>query len=197
MKKYVKILTIVAVVLSGMLVTGCDDLKEEFEGPKDKWLEKEVSYSKTDGGISANATVYLYYTDKSEPEIEGLNNDITLHKGLNIFFVPEEVEAGEAASILYSTLKNSLNNKKEPYAYYYLAKDTKTSITDDEGTKSYTMNDTLWTTFCTLNPSTKATATNSIPYPLCHKNFAAVDVTKEEVKSLFSWRKLLIMLLAD
>ena len=197
MKKFVKFFVAMAILVSGFLATSCDDLKKEFEGPKDKWLEKQVSYSKTDGGVSASATVYLYYTDDDEPEIEKLNSDITIHKGLNIFFVPEEVEAGDTVSTLYSTLKASLNNDKEPYAYFCLAKDKETSISDDMGTKAYIMNDALWSTFCTLNPSTKASATTDIPYPLSRSSFAAVDVSKEEIKALFSWRKLLIMLLAD
>ena len=196
MKKYGKLIVAAAVLLCGMIFTGCDFGKEEM-APEDKWLTKEVEYKKDNSSVSAKATVYLYYTNKDEPEVSGLTSGIQLKKGLNIFFVPDEPEIGETASVLYSTLKDSLNNGKEPYAYFNLPKGSAVNDPDNSGDSySITMSDELWATFCLLNPIARSKASNENPYPLCHNTFAAVDVSKEAVKNLFSWKQLLIMLLS-
>ncbi len=92
MKKYLKIMTVAAMLLCGLVISGCEDLKDEFEGPKNMWLTKEVTYKKDSSSIEANATVYLYYTDDEEPQVKGLNSDIELKAGLNIVFVPDSPE---------------------------------------------------------------------------------------------------------
>ena len=76
MKKFTKILSAAALILCGVMFSGCEDLKDEFEGPKNMWLTKEVTYQKDGTGVGAKATVYLYYTDDENPTIQGLNSDI-------------------------------------------------------------------------------------------------------------------------
>ena len=199
MKKFTKIISAAALILCGVIVFGCEDLKDEFEGPKNMWLEKEVTYNKTGGDGGAKATVYLYYTDDENPSISELNSDIELKAGLNIIFVPDAPEGSETASNLYSTFKAALNESKEPYAVFNLEKNVEASIADDTSESPFKikMTDAKWTAFCIANPKTKNSATKDVPYPLCHKSYANVDITKEDIKALFSWRQLLIMLLQD
>ena len=197
MKKFSKILGAAALLLCGLMISGCEDIKDEFEGPKNMWLTKEVTYQKDGTGVGAKATVYLYYTDDENPTVSDLNSDIELKAGLNIIFVPDEPEGSDTTSTLYSTFKNALNGNKEPYAVINLSKNSDFEIDDDASGKPFTikMTDAKWTAFCIANPKTKNSATKDIPYPLCHRSWANVDITKDDVKALFSWRQLLIMLL--
>ena len=199
MNKLIKIISIAAILLAGLMIMGCEDFKEEFEGPKNMWLEKEVTYNKTGGDGGAKATVYLYYTDDENPAVSGLNEDIDLKPGLNIVFVPDKPKGSETASALYTTFKNTLNGSDNPYAVFNLKKNEELSIADDTSESPFNikMTDAKLTAFCIANTKTKNSATNEIPYPLCHDSYSSVDITKDDIKALFSWRQLLIMLLQE
>lgn len=201
MKKFTKILGVAAVLLCGMMLTGCetaDAIKEEFTGPKNKWLEKEVEYKKDESSASAKGTVYLYYTDDENPTVAGLNSDIDLVTGLNIIFIPEKPE-GQTVSTLYTAFKNAANGGDIPYVVYNLPKGEE--ISENDGNSStpfkFTMTDAKWTAFCVANPSVKNSAKSEIPYPFTSSYFKKVDMTNENVKALFSWKQLLIMLLQE
>lgn len=196
MKKFTKILGAAALLLCGLMITGCEDIKDEFEGPKNMWLTKEVTYQKDGTGVGAKATVYLYYTDDENPTVQGLSSDVELKTGLNIVFIPDEPE-GDTVSTLYNTFKNAVNDGDIPFAVFNLPKGKESTVNDDGSSEAFkiTMSDAKWTAFCLANPKTKNTATTEIPYPLKSGYFGKVDVTTEEIKALFSWRQLLIMLL--
>lgn len=204
MKKFTKILGVAAVLLCGMMLTGCetaDAIKEEFTGPKNKWLEREVEYKKDESSASAKGTVYLYYTDDENPTVAGLNSDIELVKGLNIVFLPKK-PTDETAQTLYKAFKDKLNNDKIPYAVYNFPKDTEVVVSEDESssanTKKIKMTDAKWTAFCLANPSVKNTATETVPSKLTDDEaYGKVDVEADEIKQLFSWKQLLIMLLQE
>ena len=204
MKKFTKIMSIAAVLLCGLMIMGCDDpdaIKEELTGPKNKWLEKEVEYKKDESSASTKATVYLYYTDDENPTVADLNSDIDLVKGLNIVFLPKK-PADETAQTLYKAFKDNLNGDKIPYAVYNFPKDTEVIVSEDESssanTKKIKMTDAKWTAFCLANPTVKNTATEKVPSKLTDDDaYGKVNVDANEIKQLFSWKKLLIMLLQD
>lgn len=199
MKKYGKLIVAAAVLLCGMIFTGCDEIKEEFEGPKDKWLTKEIDYNSEKFTISGKATVYLYYTDEDSPSIEELNDDITLKKGLNIILVPQKPTGNGTVSTLYTSLETYVNSGDTPYVVYNLPKGKAIEEADDESDSSpfkITMSDTVWNSFCTINQKTKSTATTDTPYPLKSNGFSKINASLEQLKAIFSWKELLIMLLS-
>ena len=208
MKKIIKLMTAAAVLLTTLIMTGCDPaIKEQFEGPKDKWLEKEVTWKDSNEQEKGKGTAYLYYTDNENPSIAELNNDIKLKKGLNIVFIPEKPK-GETASTLYTTFKNAANNGDIPYTFFNIPKDKDISVSANEIDESVDtsstgnsfkikMTDAKWTLICTANPTMKNTATETVPYALKSSNFSQVNLDDAEIKKLFSWRQLLIMLLQE
>ncbi len=66
MKKFTKIMSIAAVLLCGLMITGCGDtadrLKEALSGPKDTWFRRTVEYTNKDGE-KTDLYVYMCYSD--------------------------------------------------------------------------------------------------------------------------------------
>ncbi len=79
MKKYVKLFVAAAVLLCGMIFTGCKGLDEIFAGPQDTWFYKQVNYTNK-AGDSTKLNVFMCY---SEDGFETENHE-NIQPGLNV-----------------------------------------------------------------------------------------------------------------
>lgn len=78
MKKYVKLFVAAAVLLCGMIFTGCKDLRELFAAPQDEWFMRQVTYTRS--GKEATLNVFVRYSDDDFTT----ENDIPIESGLTV-----------------------------------------------------------------------------------------------------------------
>ena len=62
MKKYGKLIVAAAVLLCGMIFTGCKGLDEIFAGPQDTWFYKQVNYTNK-AGNTTKLNIFLCYSE--------------------------------------------------------------------------------------------------------------------------------------
>lgn len=84
MKKLFGIMTCLAVLLAGVMFTGCDEVEDELAGPENTWCELPVSYNE-----SADPNLYLYaiYVPAQVSGTSGSSNlktSITLEPGITV-----------------------------------------------------------------------------------------------------------------
>ena len=66
MKKFSKILGAAALLLCGLMITGCEpinNIKEALAGPKDTWFLRQVDYKKNGTDTTVKLNVYFCYSD--------------------------------------------------------------------------------------------------------------------------------------
>ena len=78
MKKYGKLIVAAAVLLCGMIFTGCKNLREAFAGPQDEWFMRQVTYTRE--GKEATLNVFLLYSEDAYTT----ENNVSIEPGLTV-----------------------------------------------------------------------------------------------------------------
>lgn len=161
MKKAGKIFAVLYVLLSGILVSGCGQFKDEIAdrlGPKDQWCEKTFAYKK--GGKNLEVNCAFYYSET------GYNNskcrdDVEIGPGLTIVLTP--ANGVQVKNELVQELFGDING----YIVKNFPKDGKIEYAagEDEQPKSIQLNDTVWSAIYTL----KLGSGSKISIPDCLK----------------------------
>lgn len=133
MKKYGKLIVAAAVLLCGMIFTGCKGLDEIFAGPQDTWFYKQVNYTNK-AGNSTKLNVFMCY---SEDGFETENHK-NIQPGLNVVVTGSTDSSGVIDGLLDDKyiIKNFSNSSK-----------TTVGDSDDDngsGTVSFKMSKTKW-----------------------------------------------------
>ena len=92
MKRFVKIISIAALFVCGMMMTGCaaaNNIKEALSGPKDTWFSREINYKPTTSSEGMPLVVYMRYSD-SEYTGHIKTGNITLQSGLNVIIIAKD-----------------------------------------------------------------------------------------------------------
>ena len=179
MKKYVKLFAVAMLLLIGMLLSGCKDLKEAFSAPKDTWFMRQVTYTnKTGQSVSLN--VYLCYSeDGFETE-----TSVQIEPGLNVVVV--------GSTEVNDVIDGLADNK---YVIKNFSNSTATTISDSEDdtdSKSYSfkMSAAKWTwmyNLVELEPRGKTIA----PFN------KELHYTKLDSLPKLSWKKIMASYLLD
>lgn len=185
MKKISFIFAMIA--LFGALFSSCElDDADDILGPKNKWCSKEFEYAGDGSEASSYVDCYFLYSDgtykTSSTLVENKNFDFTV-EGLTVVAVPR------SDSALYKKLG----------AHKYVVKTFKAGRSynadgEESGDGKFSMQSTLWTAICVLNPSLVSSATNSVPEPLKR----GADYTElTDITNNFSWKKITAQFLVD
>ncbi len=108
-------MTCLAVLLAGVMFTGCDDVAEELLGPTNKWCVKTFSFnSDSETGTAKDVDVYCYYATADKDVVLGSNSSnqkatVTLKKGLNVIL------CGSQNATNTSDIFGTVTNGKTPF----------------------------------------------------------------------------------
>ena len=84
MKKLFGFMTCLAVLLAGVMFTGCDEVEDELAGPENTWCELPVSYNES---TEPNLYLYAIYVPAQVSGTSGSTNlktSITLEPGITV-----------------------------------------------------------------------------------------------------------------
>lgn len=81
MKKYVKLVVAAAVLLCGLVLTGCGD-NNPFLAPKETWFRREIKYT-SNSDSSQFTTLYAYFC-YSDDGFTPKNSSVALDPGLTV-----------------------------------------------------------------------------------------------------------------
>ena len=115
MKKLFGFMTCLAVLLAGVMFTGCDDVAKELLGPTNKWCMKTFSFnSDSDTGTAKDVDVYCYYATADKDVVLGSTSTnakatVTLKKGLNV------VLCGNSNATKTSEIFGTVTSGKTPF----------------------------------------------------------------------------------
>ena len=171
MKKYVKLVVAAAVLLCGMIFTGCKNLSEIFAGPTDTWFYRQVDYTNKSGN-NTKLNVFMCYSDDGFTTETGDN----IQPGLNVVVTGSTEASGVIDELVDDTyiIKNFPNNKE-------------TSIGDaaddnGSGTVSFAMSKTKWNLMYTFIDMKKK---ENIPPFDETEDYQVLNITN------FSWKQVL------
>ena len=174
MKKYVKLFVAAAVLLCGMIFTGCKDLREALKGPRDTWYWKQVSYTNKNNQETA-LNVYLCFSE------DGFNSGV------------KDIEPGFTVVITAYTDANDvidgLTNRKYIMKTFSTTGETSIAATADDGEDTsgykFTMSGTKWDVIYNTIEMTKE---EGVITPF------RGDISYSPLTSLedFSWKRLLV-----
>lgn len=173
-----------------------DDDDDDFFGPKDKWCEKEFTYTPSEGDPSS-LDCFFYYSSGAGANTQGMASradgqswDCLSQKGLTVVVI------GNSSS----ALAQSLTEKKFFVKTFSEGASVNADGEEVSGGK-FKMNGTLWTAICLMNKELITSATASIPYPLKasvgYTEFTnPADALADEAKK-FSFKKIAAQFLLD
>ncbi len=106
MKKYGKLIVAAAVLLCGMIFTGCKGLDEIFAGPQDTWFYKQVNYTNK-AGNTTKLNIFLCYSEDGFKT----KNDKDIQPGLNVVVTGSTEVSGVIDNLVDDTyiIKNFSN----------------------------------------------------------------------------------------
>ena len=146
MKKFTKILTAAAVLLSTLLITGCgaaENLKEALSAPKDTWFRKEVTYKSGSGETeeSTDLVVYMCYSDTGYTA-SNLKKGVTFESGLTVVVIAKNQDSSNTVN----EVVNGLVHGKYLLKTFSDKKETEVDADGETSTgkKSITMSPTKW-----------------------------------------------------
>ena len=190
MKKFTKILGVAALLLCGLALTGCRDLKEAFSAPKDTWFRRTVEYTNKDGQ-ETDLYVYMCYSDTgySASDLSSAA-EAKMKSGLTV------VVTAKTEADTNSVIKGLTRGK---YIIKNFSDTTSTELDDSDddsektGKKSFKMSTTKWNWMYNLIALEKQNGTIT---PLKD------DADYSEVTDLadlknFSWKKVMASYLLD
>ena len=178
MKKYVKLFVAAAVLLCGMIFTGCKNLREAFAGPQDEWFMRQVTYTRE--GKEATLNVFLLYSEDAYTT----ENDVPIEPGLTVVVTAYT----DANGIL-----NALADDTYIMKTFSNTKTTTISATDDDSNKdsvSLKMSTTKWDIM--YNLIDMESYGNRIPPFDKTQHYHKVDSIEN-----FSWKEILADYLID
>lgn len=193
MKRFVKIMSIAALFVCGMMMTGCaaaNNIKEALSGPKDTWFSREITYKTGTGANekSTNLVVFMCYSENGYTSTD-MRTDVTINPGLTVVVIPSsEITSNEVVSglitgkYLIKTFSNAVPTVVE----------TGTDDSSSETTK-LKMSSTKWDLI--YNSVTNLERVNGVIQPLHKYNTAAW--TELPKPSEFSWKKIMANYLLD
>lgn len=125
MKKTFFLFSAMAMLLCGLIFTGCDKDEDDFFAPKDTWVYKKSSttdYSfeykwksgKTEGSEETEKTInldaYIYYASQEKTLSVG-QTELNLKEGINLILLPvSETQNETLKDLLNAADVNALNN---------------------------------------------------------------------------------------
>ena len=186
MKTKIKILTAMMLVLTTFTFLSCksnDD--DEIFAPLNTWVHKDYSYTYTNTGTTSTTNLRCYFMfSRSGYSYKKGNSSETLPAGLTVVIVP----AAQSTSTAATALLNTLGDKNYILKTFELNKATDSG---DSDSFSFTMTETKWNVFYIANFSTfYPTESTSTPTQLASS--AYTELSEDEVKANFSWKKLLL-----
>lgn len=172
MKKYGKLIVAAAVLLCGMIFTGCKGLDEIFAGPQDTWFFKQVNYTNK-AGNSTKLNVFMCYSE------DGFTTEtsVDIQPGLNVV-------------VTGSTEVSSVIDGLADYTYIIknFSNSTSTTIGDAEddngsGSVSFQMSRTKWNLMYQFIDMEKRETIP--PFDKAGHSYSKFDITN------FSWKQVL------
>ena len=181
MKKLAALFTGIAVLVCGIVMTGCDNdskntIQEAF-APKNTWIREEITIS---GGT--NLYCYIYYNDTGSPVSVGNTNIKTGGNAGSIGTGMTVVLRLNSSSNWNSLTSSNIAVKTIPL------NDSSNQISGEDG-NSYTLTDGLWTTLGIARSF--YTKTTSAPSYVTDTYDVLSDLTEE------SWKSVLAALLTN
>lgn len=178
MKKYVKLVVAAAVLLCGMIFTGCKDLRELFAAPQDEWFMRQVTYTRSDKEATLN--VFVRYSEEDFTT----ENDVPIGAGLTVV-----VTAYTDANNILTELAD---NKYIMKTFSNINTNTITATVDDsnQDSVSFKMSTTKWDIM--YNLIDMESYGNRIPPFDKTQHYQKVDSIEN-----FSWKEILADYLID
>ena len=175
MKKFTKILTAAAVLLSTLLITGCgaaENLKEALSAPKDTWFRKEVTYKSGSGENekSTELVVFMLYSEDGYTSND-LRSDVTVGPGLTVVVISKNEVSNEVVSelvgkkFLIKTFSNTEQTVVEGGTDDTTSTDTKIKVSANKWNLIYNSVDNLEKVSGVINPLQRDSAWDKIEKP--------------------------------
>ena len=189
MKRFVKIMSIAALFVCGMMLTGCaaaNNIKEALSGPKDTWFRREITYKTSADSQGTTLVVFMRYSDTSST-VQYSNTDLVLGSGLNVVVITKDQSTSN--SVISTLTKNKF--------LYKNFSDTDESTVEggtDDGTdtsvKKIKMSTAKWNLL--YNSVTMDNYGSSIPMFTEYSSWEKIDKPES-----FSWKKIMANYLLD
>ena len=199
MKKLFGIISAAVILASAMVFTGCSAEDEEVLAPTETWVEKTYNYTSTgsDGTTTTSQlTCYFMFTEKgyansnlkNVPEASQYGSAKTIKPGLTVVAIPA------TASALATTFSSAITSGKKPFVCKTFPLGTLTETDSSDSTSfSFEMTKAKWNVFYYANIASfmKNDQLKNPPVPLKTEGYEQPDLTSENIKKNFSWKKLL------
>lgn len=199
MKKLLGIISAAVILASAMVFSGCSAEDEELLAPTETWVEKTYNYTSTgsDGKTTTSQlTCYFMFTEKgyantnlkNVPEASQNGSGTTIKPGLTVVAIPA------TESDLAKTFKDAITSGKEPFVCKTFPLGSLTETDSSDSTSySFEMTKAKWNVFYYANITSfmKNDQLKNPPVPLKTAGYEQPDLTSENIKKNFSWKKLL------
>ena len=199
MKKLFGIISAAVILASAMVFSGCSAEDEEVLAPTETWVEKTYNYTSTgsDGTTkTSQLTCYFMFTEKgyansnlkNVPEASQYGSAKTIKPGLTVVAIPA------TSSTLEETFSSAIASGKKPFVCKTFPLGTLTETDSSDNTSfSFEMTKAKWNVFYYANIASfmKNDQLKNPPVPLKTEGYEQPDLTSENIKKNFSWKKLL------
>lgn len=199
MKKLFGIISATVILASAMVFSGCSAEDEEVLAPTETWVEKTYNYTSTgsDGKTTTSQlTCYFMFTEKgyansnlkNVPEASQYGSAKTIKPGLTVVAIPA------TDSTLATTFSSAITSGKEPFVCKTFPLGTLTETDSSDNTSfSFEMTKAKWNVFYYANIASfmKNDQLKNPPVPLKTDGYDQPDLTSDNIKKNFSWKKLL------
>ena len=199
MKKLFGIISAAVILASAMVFSGCSAEDEEVLAPTETWVEKTYNYTSTDSNgktTTSQLTCYFMFTEKgyansnlkNVPEASQYGSAKTIKPGLTVVAIPA------TSSTLEATFKDAITPGKEPFVCKTFPLGTLTETDSSDNTSfSFEMTKAKWNVFYYANIASfmKNDQLKNPPVPLKTEGYEQPDLTSDNIKKNFSWKKLL------
>jgi hypothetical protein len=193
MKKFTLILSALMVLMCGFMFMGCDEEIEEFLAPSGVWCQTTMNYTSED---SSSALYVYYYWNDTTKTFSGTTN-YTAPSGLTVVVTP--YSSNEVAGLAKGqyTIKTWANGETFSFDTDDTAASSEVSDAQTQSaiSKLGTMNRTKWGLVYTAAKSKAKDAEGfkkltGAPECLTAAGATNKELTWENVKSNFSWKKI-------
>lgn len=192
MKKFFAILS-TALLLCASLFTACST-EDDLSAPVDTWVEKTYTYTGSDGKTSQLTCYFMYSKDGysnsnllNVPASSQNGSSTKIKPGLTVVAVPA------SNSQLVTTLTGAVTSGKTGFFCKTFTTGDNSESDTDGSTFSFNMSESKWNLFYYANIGSflKNDQLKNPPTPLKSANYAEYNLSTEELKKAFSWKRLL------
>ena len=182
MKKFLTMMTAAAVLLCGLVLTGCSNGNNPFLAPKDTWFRRQINYTNNSG---QSTTLYAYFC-YSDNGFTGAESSVAIQPGLTVVVT--------TINNTNNTIINELTASKYVLKTFSNTSNTVVGGTTADGTdtetKSFKMSYTKW---CWMYNLIRMDQQNGTITPLKDDSgfTELTDLTN------FSWKKIMAEYLLD